>query len=118
MRRSIRSCVTAGLVVGSAITLVGPASAVAGYHLNRREAIHFMRDYLHYDRGYPHTQAWCDPRYGGDTAKYDFHSWVCYWRGLDEDYQGICRGVTIIKGSSEEGAYYRNTLWKRGSVCY
>lgn len=106
------------LVAITAASAVAAPVASAGYFLNRREATHYMRDYLHYNRGYPHTQAYCEPRYGGDTTKYDFHTWKCYWRGLDEDYVGICRGITIIKGSSDEGSYYRNTVWKRGSVCY
>jgi hypothetical protein len=113
-----RRVLGAALAAAFALVLVFAGSASARYFINRAEAIHYMRDYLHYDRGYPHTQAYCRPQFENDAQPgYIYHSWLCAWRGLDYDYSGLCRGLTLIKGSSNPGHYWKRALWKRGN-CY
>lgn len=96
---------------------VGEASA--NYFMNRREAIHFARDWVHYKLGYRGSWAYCRPQWARDVAPgYDYHSWLCGWRGMSASGNPMCRGLVIIKGSRTPGQYYSRRMWSTGDCPY
>jgi hypothetical protein len=97
------------------LTICSAGTANAHYFMDHREAEHYARDWAHYKLDYAHTEAACRPQWNvTETPGYVYHSWLCAWRGMDADYTGLCRGLVIIEGSSDQGSYYHRRMYSRG----
>lgn len=111
---------TSLLIALTLMLSLGVASeASARYFMTRSDAIHFARDYVHYKLGYHGSWAYCRPQWADDAKRgYVYHSWLCAWRGYSDSGSPMCRGLVVIKGSSDPGGYYHRRMWSAGDCPY
>ena len=115
----MKRLVCLGLVVASVASGALASTAGASYFMDRGDAIHFARDWVHYKLGYHGSWAYCRPQYVSDAKPgYIYHSWLCGWRGYSDSGNPMCVGLVVIKGSSDDGSYYHRRMGSRGDCPY
>jgi hypothetical protein len=103
------------VTLAASMLLIGPATADAGYLLNRAAAVNDARGAWEDRDTFPHVGASCHPKRGTATQGLRSHGWICHVRAGNRRGHPTCVGTVAIYGRTERGTYAFAVRSKAGS---